>query len=549
MGDTGFKSRKLADGTKSYRGVFAWEGRTVTETFGRDKYEARRRYNRLKRQLAEGSFVPSDKQTEKTIAGYGIPWFEKRTTRNAQDDLKVLVRLVFSRDWFAKLPLREWRVPHTLRLIKELLATPMDERARRCRRAPPGTLLGEKYVSNIFMLLHSMVRMAKVEELIDRDPCELPPGTFSSAPKQQDTFYEADAVVRMVHTEKKAEDGTIVLSPEERLLGALVFYTGMRKGEVCARRWKDYDAGSKPGCLHCNSQYDDQPLKTERRKGERSRKIPVHDELAASLKDWWETGWEFTFLRKPTPEDRILPSFSIGRGRKGATEREHVLGTHTKSTIYKMWRRACEHSAVENKSLHATRHTFITHTRRGGAMPDHLEKATHNRKGETIDQYTHLGWAPVADAVAHLHYLPKAPEPGPSTAAAALTVPAALAEKFQRLGIAKGIAITQAFDIIVEALGIEPDVLQRVLEKSKASNERCQPSIPAENGGTRQGTDSEATARSPDAVTSALADAAARAAAAGEWSVVSQLAGELETRRRKTAGNVVTLTPRKRGGA
>jgi hypothetical protein len=45
----------------------------------------------------------------------------------------------------------------------------------------------------------------------------------------------------------------------------------------------------------------------------------------------------------------------------------------------------------------------------------------------------------------------------------------------------------------------------------------------------------------PDAVEAAIADALTRAAAAGQWAIVAQLAGELEARRRARA-EVPTLS-------
>jgi hypothetical protein len=51
-----------------------------------------------------------------------------------------------------------------------------------------------------------------------------------------------------------------------------------------------------------------------------------------------------------------------------------------------------------------------------------------------------------------------------------------------------------------------------------------------------------------DVVEHALAEAVARASAAGEWSVVAQLARELEARRKAHAdSNVIPLDPAKRG--
>src|SRR5689334_1568428 len=91
----------------------------------------------------------------------------------------------------------------------------------------------------------------------------------------------------------------------------LAFYTGMREGEICGRRWRDWVRDSLPlGALLCTSQYDDRPLKgDDADSGDtRPRVIPVHRELAAVLDDWWNSGWEVVYGRTPTEDDFIYPN-------------------------------------------------------------------------------------------------------------------------------------------------------------------------------------------------------------------------------------------------
>ena len=52
---------------------------------------------------------------------------------------------------------------------------------------------------------------------------------------------------------------------DRRVLHTLQALTGMRIGEACGRRWRDYDRETpRLGAMHVWSQYDDQPLKTGR---------------------------------------------------------------------------------------------------------------------------------------------------------------------------------------------------------------------------------------------------------------------------------------------
>jgi hypothetical protein len=115
--------------------------------------------------------------------------------------------------------------------------------------------------------------------------------------------------------------------------------------------------------------------------------VPVHPALAVLLDAWWRDGFELTFGRRPRSSDWIVP-------RRRASDRPH-----TKSSAYKAFQRACELLGIENRSLHSTRHTMITWTRRGGARADVLEKITHNAAGRIMDQYTHWDWQPLCEAV------------------------------------------------------------------------------------------------------------------------------------------------------
>jgi hypothetical protein len=137
--------------------------------------------------------------------------------------------------------------------------------------------------------------------------------------------------------------------------------------------------------LTVERQYEGRLLKTEHAEGEQTRRVPVHPALEKLLTWWKVEGFELVFCKKPTPDDPIIPS------RDGTH--------HTKYTAYKAWRLACDKSGVPNRTLHSSRHTFITMCRRGGARKDVLEKVTHNAQGDVVDAYTHWDWTPLCEAV------------------------------------------------------------------------------------------------------------------------------------------------------
>jgi len=223
-----------------------------------------------------------------------------------------------------------------------------------------------------------MIHQARVDELVATDPCVLPRGVLQRKSKRTRLPYEPEHVLALTTDSR--------LAPDRLVWNALAFYTGMREGEVCGRRWRDWDRAARPlGCLTVATQYNDQPLKTERHRDDKPRKVPVHPELAQILKAWWSEGFELVFARRPTADDFIVPN------RDGEP--------HSRSSAYKAWRRSCGIVGIDNRSLHSTRHTFITIARRQGARKDVLERITHNAHGDIVDQYTHWDWAPLCEAV------------------------------------------------------------------------------------------------------------------------------------------------------
>lgn len=376
--------QKRANGV-AYRIAFWWRGKRVFEHGGTDVREARRLNARRLREVRAGTYTPP-KQRKATLVGqYAATWIDGRENRNADDEQKAFHRLVIGegREWFADLPLMDVRPRHILRLIQELKKTPSLRRG-----APPGEPLGEKTVKNIYGNVRTMFRDARIAELVDSDPCVLPRGTFKGGKSAQREPYTEEEIRALVTSE--------AIEPDQRVFNALLFYTGERIGEAAGRRWRNWDRATRPlTALTVDTQYDDQPLKTADKKGEQPRIVPVHPDLAALLTWWWNEGFEWVYCRKPTPDDFIVP-------QRDGTNR-------TKSTIYKTWtRHSCPRAGVRNRSVHSTRHTFITLARRGGARKEGvLERVTHNAKGDIVDRYTHWDWAPLCEAV--LCFRPLAP--------------------------------------------------------------------------------------------------------------------------------------------
>ena len=371
----GVVARKLVDGSLVYWLSFTWQGKRVWEHAGKVARAAERLEAQRLREVALGTYQPPQMRTATTAGQWIGSWVEKRATRNADDETSNVRRYVLACKWFASMPLNELRPKHLLKLVDELKSTTSET---------TGQLLSPKTVANVYGTIRTSLRDARFAELLDVDPCVLPRGTFKRRARGAlRTPYTAEEVTALISDEK--------IAPDFRVWNALAFFTGMREGEVCGRRFRDWNRNADPlGALTVDTQYKDQPLKTEDRKGDQPRKVPVHPELAIILERWFRDGWAVMHGRAPTPNDWIVPK------RKGDGA---IVEPHTKSTAYKSWRRSCRLAGVENRSLHSSRHTFVSLARRGGARKDVVEQITHNATGDIVDEYTTWDWAPLCEAV------------------------------------------------------------------------------------------------------------------------------------------------------
>jgi integrase len=251
--------------------------------------------------------------------------------------------------------MRDVRPKHILKLVTEV-ALPYEG-----ARTPDGKL-SPKMVAGVYRIRKTMFRDARIDEVVDVDPCVLPKDTLSRQPRRARKPYGATAALASMGEPVRLD---------RRVWNALAFYTGMREGEVCGRRWRDWDPQCFPlGALTCATQYQNQPLKTEKHGGERPRVIPVHPELDRILREWWETGFEMIFCRRPSLEDFIVP--------------HEKIGCHTKSSSRAATRRgeraAPRRAWVTSPSTPRVTRS-ISRTGRGGARKEVLERVTHSARG------------------------------------------------------------------------------------------------------------------------------------------------------------------------
>jgi len=348
-----------------YGVLTSWAGGDHWELVGPNRREAELLDKQRKREVKAGTFRPGELTDVASVKAFADRWLELRDNRSAENERALVKRHVLSVEWFASLKMGEVRPRHIIKLI--------DEMSR-------GTL-SAKSVSNVMGIIRVMFRDAVIQDVLTTSPYIVPHGTLKRSGVKRKP-YDADEVLALIGP---------AVGEKERIWNTLAFYTGARCGEICGLRWSDWDEKPVPlGALTIERQYEGQALKTER-----PRVTPVHPELADALAAWRER-WSFHFLHRPGPNDLIVPRLMPGCDPEPMT----------KNAAYKAWVRACSAAKVTNRSIHSSRHTFITFARRGGADPKIVELVTHNPKGTIIDRYTTRDWAELCSAVLAVCYAP-----------------------------------------------------------------------------------------------------------------------------------------------
>jgi integrase len=372
-------TRKRARGV-TYYVVHRWQGRICWENAGTVRRQAEELDRQRKREKKLGTFRPVSRTDggRLTMRGYvdAVQELRERKVRNATDEMSWVRNHVLNRKWLADTPMAEVRPRFFDRLVAELRANTIDGKPVEGRKP-----LSDKSINNVLHACRTMFRTAVREDLLDNQPVTLEPRTLRLQAEKERETYEPGEVHQVL---------TCVGLPEhERVFCALSFYTGMRLGEVCGRRIRDIlDAPILPA-LDISTQYDDQPLKTDS-----PRLIPMHPELREILTTWLEGGFALYTTRAPEPEDFIVPNAGPWARRT----------SHTKKSGNMMMQRAFALAGVRYRTVHSTRHTFISMARRAGVDSFRVDLLTHNRKRTQIDRYTHTDWEPLCAAVSLVRF-------------------------------------------------------------------------------------------------------------------------------------------------
>ncbi|MDH3727071.1 MAG: hypothetical protein OER77_06040 [Myxococcales bacterium] len=363
------------DGAQRYRVQYKdAEGRWRVEHAGTNKQAAVRLLTRRKREAAKGVQVTRDASPRTHLDTYAKRWHARQTRigkRNANREYSTYRRHVSPR--IGSMPVGEIKPLDVLELSETLIA--------RGEISP-------KSVRNCIGIVSSIFRLAVLEGAVEVNPVSQTPrdGLPSMGSSGGRTYTRDEALALLMDPH---------IGWDRRVVYALQFFTGMRIGETCGRRWHDWKPDAEPlGSLRVHSQYDDQPLKTAKSGDSKERMVPVHPELEKVLWCWRGKGFETVYGRPPRPDDFIVPD-------------PRTMAARTQSQATKAHKRDAELIGVPNKGSHALRRFMISAARSSGARRDVLEQITHNARGAIIDVYTAWEWPALCEAVSCLKVDPE----------------------------------------------------------------------------------------------------------------------------------------------
>lgn len=346
-----------------------WNGKPVWERSGTNKRQAEIDDRAMRKSIEKGTYVPKSGLKRLTVAGE-CDLLSKALTGPSAEIYTSRLRLhVLSRSWLAEMVASEVRSEHVQQLVEEL----------RSERKPDGSRrLSDQTIANVLEVIRLVFAKAVKAKRLTDQPVDLSEAKLVDSDVEREPYTRAEAALLTRHTSIRLPT---------RVLNALALYTGAREGEVCGLRWSDVDVDAPLHCLHIRRQYEGRPLKTKL-----PRRVPVHPDLAAILNGWATLGFELHVGRKPQPEDPIVPC--VHRGE---------LRSYTKHGYYQAFIRGCRVAGVTPKTLHSTRHTFISLCRRANCNDARLAEITHGkslkRKRKTIDRYTHRDWLELCEVV------------------------------------------------------------------------------------------------------------------------------------------------------
>ena len=358
----------------SYRMKTA-DGRFVR--LGSNEARALRKFHQARRLEDAGDSIGAAPSPRMTLRAVAERWFEAQQADGVRDVGRDIGRFRNHIDpLIGSRRIGDIEARDLLLMIRDL---------KRQKKADGTPRHADGSIVNILGVCSSVFELAILEGAIEHNPVKHIPSR--KRPKKRGKggvpYRLHEAVALMTDPRIPAD---------RRTLHTLQALTGMRIGEACGRRWRDYDRETpRLGAMHVWSQYDDQPLKTGRAVHEKERFVPVHPALAKALAEWRLGGFAALYGRPPGDDDFIVPDPS-------------TMGARTRSKAGKDHRADVEALGIYQRGrlTHGLRRWFISACRNASARREVIELMTHNAKGEVIDAYTSWEWSTLCDEISKL---------------------------------------------------------------------------------------------------------------------------------------------------
>jgi integrase len=321
-----------------------------------------------------------------TVLEHARAWIGRQTFSSLEEHRGIIDRYI-TRAPLGGMKLDAVRPATVLEFVRWLQAQPSKR----------GGTLAPKTVHSVYNVVKRVFDDAVFHEILPHTPCVLLPG---SLPRLEDKNPTARAGWIFDRAAAQALVYSPALPEDHRVEYAVSFFTGARRGEVYAARWRDWDESLEPlGRLSFLVSIERRTRAEKQTKTGVYKHVPVHPRLAAILKHWREHGWQATYGRAPRADDLLLPTAD------GETPR-------SSDNASKMVRRDCARLGVRYARAHDMRATFVSMLQDDGGDIDKVRRLTHPTKRNITDVYTRLAWATLCREVAKLGIQP--PPAGPA---------------------------------------------------------------------------------------------------------------------------------------
>ena len=360
------KRRPSGDGMVRKRSDGIWEGRIVAghrrdgrpifkSVFARSQKELIPRLNALKETYAG---IELTEESGTTVGAWLYRWLEEyKAPMIRSSTVKNYKRCIDS-----------YLIPRVgQKLLTSLSSSDVQKmynELKRCGRVhehpEQGHGLSAAVVRSVHMVLHEALNDAQSMGLIAVNPTV---GTTVPRACHKENrvllHQEIDALLRTVKGDALWYD-----------FFCTEIYTGMRRGEICALRWEDFDGNA--GTLHVRRtvRYEDgKEIVGDTKTEEGNRKIVLPQTICKLLSARKENAYGAWIFHKPTDPSRPLdPKAAYGK---------------LKQILKK--------AGLPELRFHDLRHTFATIAASNGIDPKTLARILgHTNAAFTLDTYTHV---------------------------------------------------------------------------------------------------------------------------------------------------------------